>query len=356
MIKAMFKRTTIILGFIFIFFSLLNTNVFSQNQPENNPKLKTQSRTAKEIYTKSASAIVLIKTQNSGGTGFLVSNDGLIITAAHVVENASRVAVKLQTGEIFDHVDLLALDLRKDIAILAIHGFDLPFVELGNSNQITPGEQMIVLSNPLAEESLSASVSEGLLSGIRDFSEGFKVFQITSPISSGSSGGAVFSEEGKVIGIVSFKIIKGESLNFAIPINYAQGIIESVSKDKPIKSWKAEGDLFTDKSKKQKNNMTGVWRARIDGQILRIVDTTYVSVINVTYPEANSEAFRVREFIVGKVHGQLFKNWYVVAMDNENQLSFYFLKIKPKESEEKMMERIKKRIAKNPDTILYRIE
>jgi S1-C subfamily serine protease len=69
-------------------------------------------------------------------------------------------------------------------------------------------------------EELEVTISTGILSGIRNLGKNTKVLQITAPISPGNSGGPVLSENGKVIGVISFKITKGESLNFAIPISY----------------------------------------------------------------------------------------------------------------------------------------
>ena len=81
---------------------------------------------ASEIYKQTAPAIVLVKTERGGGTGFIVKPDGVIVTAWHVVDGATKVGIKTQAGEVYDQVFLLAKDERKDLALLKIAGFDLP--------------------------------------------------------------------------------------------------------------------------------------------------------------------------------------------------------------------------------------
>ncbi len=98
-----------------------------------------QSSTS-EIYRATSPATVLIQTGQAVGSGFIVQSNGTIVTSWHVVADAERVGVKTQSGEIYDDVYLLAKDERKDVAILRIAAFDLPVVDLGNSNDVQPGD------------------------------------------------------------------------------------------------------------------------------------------------------------------------------------------------------------------------
>lgn len=195
-----------------------------------------------DIYKKASPATVLIKTDKAGGSGFIVTASGVIATSLHILEGANKVAVKTQSGEIFDNVELLAKDDRKDIALLKITGFDLPVVDLGNSNEISPGDRIVVIGNPLATEKLQTSITDGIISGIRDFGWGYKVIQLSAPISPGNSGGPVLSVNGKAIGIAAFKLTAGENLNFAVPINYVRGVLESIDSNKPLAIWKNTSD------------------------------------------------------------------------------------------------------------------
>jgi len=237
--------------------------------------VKAQTK-ANDVYQKAASAIVLIKTDKAVGTGFIVAPNGLIATALHVVEGATRVAVKTASGDIYDNVSLLAKDERRDLAILKVTGFDFSFVKLGNSNDIKPGDQVIVIGNPLGAEQLQTSITDGIISGLRDLGDGYKVIQITAPVSPGNSGGPAFSSNGDVIGVVVFKLRHGESLNFAVPINYIRGMLEAADPSKPISKWTNNPgveSVFTEKvSPKTSRWKSMTWGTtylvRIDGDYL----------------------------------------------------------------------------------------
>jgi len=104
---------------------------------------------------------------------------------------------------------------------------------------LNPGDRIIVIGNPFASEKLQTSMSDGIVAGIRDFDWGYKVIQLTAPISPGNSGGPVLSAKGKAVGIAALKLVGGENLNFAIPINYVRGMLNSVDSNKPIARWDA---------------------------------------------------------------------------------------------------------------------
>jgi hypothetical protein len=155
------------------------------------------------------------------GSGFLVSPKGAVVTNLHVIRGAQTVRVKLPNGDIYKTQDLVDVDDTKDIAILKLKGFKLPVVTLGDSDKTEIGESVTVISSP---EGLTNSLSTGVISGVRHL-EGLRVFQITAPISEGSSGGAVFDSSGNVIGIVTYLLRGGQNINFAVPVNYARGMI-----------------------------------------------------------------------------------------------------------------------------------
>lgn len=192
---------------------------------------------AGSVYQRSSKAVVLIKTDKRSATGFLIAANGLIATSYHVIEGVSKVSVRTASGDVFDNVSLLAKDERRDLAILKIPGFDLPFVSLGNSNDINPGDKIIVIGNPLGTEQLRASVTDGIVSGLRDLGEGYNVIQMTAPVSPGNSGGPAFTANGDAIGVVVFRLREGENLNFAVPINYIRGMLDSADPAKAIQQW-----------------------------------------------------------------------------------------------------------------------
>jgi S1-C subfamily serine protease len=183
--------------------------------------------TPAEIARMAIPAVVVIKSQIPGsegtGSGFIVDSSGTIVTNLHVIEGATALAVKLSNGDIYDQVLVRAFDERKDLAVIQIPGFGLPTVPMGNSDTLTVGEPVLLVGNPLG---LEASVSSGVVSGIRD-AGGFRVIQTDAAANPGNSGGPLLNGQGQVIGVLSFKLKGAESLNFVIPINYARGLASS---------------------------------------------------------------------------------------------------------------------------------
>jgi len=210
------------LSFVLILLPLLPTHP--------NSELAPQSLNSAEIAKKIAPAVVLIKgTTDNGealGTGFIISSDGKIATNLHVIEDLRHAGVQLASGEKFDSFSVLAFDSRKDIAIIKIPGFDLPSVPLGNSNNVQVGEPVLVVGSPLG---LQGSVTTGVISSIRDDPSGggFKVLQTDASANPGNSGGPLVNRQCEVIGIITFKVRGGENLNFAIPVNYLHGLMDS---------------------------------------------------------------------------------------------------------------------------------
>ncbi len=196
------------------------------------PGASAQSLDATEITKKIAPAVVLIKgttaTGEALGTGFIISSDGKIATNLHVVSEFHQAGVQLASGEKFDSFTIIAFDQRKDIAIIKIPGFDLPTIALGNSNNIQVGEPVLVMGSPLG---LQGSVTAGVISAVRDDPSdgGFKVLQTDASANPGNSGGPLVNRQGQVIGIVTFKIRGTENLNFAIPVNYLHGLMDTAS-------------------------------------------------------------------------------------------------------------------------------
>ncbi len=255
------------------------------------------------IYKQTAPATVLIRTEKGAGTGFIVEPDGVIVTAWHVVDDVNKVEIQTQSGEVYDQVYLLSKDERKDIAILKIPAFDLSIVTLGNSNEVDPGTPIIVIGNPLGIEELQTTVTDGIVSGIRVLEEGHQVIQISAPISPGNSGGPVISDKGEVVGVAAFKIIGGENLNFAIPINYVRGLL-AIDLSQPLSKWESSPDLSEPPSKSDEETLTGRWTNN-KGHILAIEDGLFnVRIFNSSVPKAT-----------------YFAHWETVWIERDNGLN-----------------------------------
>lgn len=185
--------------------------------------------TLEQVAAEATEAVVLLDVETESGSrqgsGFIVEKDGRIFTNHHVVEGARSIRVRLAAGDVYERVMLLATDERRDIAVLQIPGFDLPTLPLGNSDSVRVGTRVIAIGSPLGLEN---TVSTGIVSGRRSEPEGYELLQISAPASRGSSGGAVVAEGGVVVGIAASQMEDGQNLNFAVPINYARGLLDHV--------------------------------------------------------------------------------------------------------------------------------
>jgi S1-C subfamily serine protease len=204
------------------FFALPDRAVFAAEQ-SNSPVSSGQQWV--DVVDKVRGAIVTIETQNQLGTGFLIAKNGTLVTNFHVIKDAQELSVTLQSGEVYKAAYLIRTDEEKDIAILRIEAADLPFVDLGNSDGSRVGEEVMTIGSP---EGLEQTVSTGIVSGRRLMPAGYALLQTTAPISHGSSGGPLLNRDGKTIGIITAFFAEGQNLNFAVPINYVRGIVDTL--------------------------------------------------------------------------------------------------------------------------------
>ncbi len=207
-------------------------------------------KTVKEILSASAPAVAFIETRDATGrplgqgSGFVVDPSGIIATNFHVIQGAHAVEVKLKDGEVYDSTGVIDYDVRRDIAVIKIRGVRLPTLKLGDSRKVEQGDRAIAIGNPLG---LEHTVSDGLVSALRIL-EGTRYFQISVPISPGSSGGPLFNTKGEVIGITAAAVVAegAQSLNLALPIDYletmlGQGVVEPKSRfDELARKYPAE--------------------------------------------------------------------------------------------------------------------
>jgi tetratricopeptide (TPR) repeat protein len=176
---------------------------------------------ADKIYRENSPAVVVVASIDREGkpmgigSGFIVREDGVIVTNYHVVNMASDIKIKIGY-KVRDVEGLLYVDPENDIAIIKVEGKDYPKVRIGDANKAQVGEKVYVIGSP---QGLENTISEGILSGIREIDRERKILQMTAAISPGSSGGPVFNSRGEVIGIATFLIAETQNLNFAMPVN-----------------------------------------------------------------------------------------------------------------------------------------
>jgi S1-C subfamily serine protease len=145
------------------------------------------------------------------GSGFFIDQQGHLVTSAHVVEGAASVIVRSRS-ERRDAARVIRFDPRYDVVVLETGFHNTAAVPVSESQHVAVGEEVVVLSNP---RGLEGSVSTGIVSALREIA-GVQYLQITAPISPGSSGGPVFNANGRVIGIATETVSRGQNLNFAL--------------------------------------------------------------------------------------------------------------------------------------------
>jgi hypothetical protein len=176
--------------------------------------------TTPQIAEQVTPTVVSIVGANGFGSGVVVDGAGVIITNLHVVQGETALSIELNNGDIYDDVSVVDVDERRDIVLLKIKGFNLPAAILGDSDEVRVGEGVVLVGSP---EGLEFTVSEGVVSALRDLGRGYRMLQTTAPASPGSSGGGMFNEFGELVGIVTSQMGSGQNLNFALPINYVRG-------------------------------------------------------------------------------------------------------------------------------------
>ncbi|MCC8192260.1 MAG: trypsin-like peptidase domain-containing protein [Ruminococcus sp.] len=168
------------------------------------------------------------------GTGIIMSEDGYILTNAHVVSNATSVQVVFaDDSDNGIDAEIIGIDSQTDIAVIKIDQTGLTPVEFGKSSELRVGEAAIVIGNPLSQ-ALANTVTSGIISALdRELTiedKTLTLIQTDAAINSGNSGGALLNAYGQVVGITSAKISStyGENLGFAIPIDDALPIAEEL--------------------------------------------------------------------------------------------------------------------------------
>ena len=162
------------------------------------------------------------------GSGVIITSDGYIVTNNHVVEGGQNIRVCLQDGSEYE-ATLIGTDSYSDLAVIKIDATGLPAATLGTSSNMTVGDPVFAIGNPLGV--LSSSVSQGIISGldrtINVDGHNMTLMQTDAAVNPGNSGGGLFNANGELIGIVNAKSygLDVEGIGFAIPMDTAKSII-----------------------------------------------------------------------------------------------------------------------------------
>jgi serine protease Do len=180
----------------------------------------------RELVNQLGEAVVQVRTPGGLGSGFIINQDGFLITNFHVIEGETQISVEVyhhQDGQLerrsYKDVKIIAINKFEDIALLRIEDKDAPKfsrVLLGDSDLLAVGESVFAIGSPLG---LERTVTEGIVSTKTRELQGALYLQTTAQINPGNSGGPLFNMRGEVIGITNMKITFGEGLGFAIPVS-----------------------------------------------------------------------------------------------------------------------------------------
>lgn len=217
------------------------TNVTYAVSPEG-------AQTPRMVYENNAKSVVAVSSTirstvygqtregTSSGSGFIISDDGYVVTNHHVVEGATDVTVTLSTGDEYT-AKVIGSDSLNDVALLKVEATGLPAVKLGSSDKLAIGDMVCAIGNPLG--SLTATLTVGYVSGkdrqVTTDNSTINMIQTDAAINSGNSGGPLFNMYGEVVGITSAKYsgttssgASIEGISFAIPIDDVMSIIDDL--------------------------------------------------------------------------------------------------------------------------------
>lgn len=192
--------------------------------------------TPAQVYAKNVDTVVYIATNAAAGSGFIVTDNGYVVTNYHIVEDALKITVTLSTSENYS-AWVVGYNKAHDVAVLKIDATDLPYATLGSSGALVIGDQVTTIGNPLGK--LTHTQTVGYISGldrvVSTDSSVTNMLQTDAAINSGNSGGPMFNMNGEVVGIITAKYSGPsssgaaiEGTGFAIPIDDVTAMIQNL--------------------------------------------------------------------------------------------------------------------------------
>lgn len=179
-------------------------------------------KSATEVFERVSPSVVVVYALDqagqvaSQGSGVVIE-PGVVATNCHVLAGGEAYAVV--HGKRRMPARLRHADWDRDVCSLSAEGLSAPAAPLGSTRELKVGQKVYAVGAP---QGLELTLSEGILSSLRDIGAGSPYLQITAPISPGSSGGGLFDEEGRLIGLTTFYLAEGQQLNFAVPVEFVR--------------------------------------------------------------------------------------------------------------------------------------
>jgi S1-C subfamily serine protease len=206
--------------------SLLSQQALQNDISNQLQTLKAEQKDFSAIIEQSLRGVVSIGTDKSAGTGFLIEDNGYIVTNYHVIEGAQRIQVLTYDRDVMD-AELMGYDINRDVALLKISG-NYNSLDLANSDNLQVGNKVIAIGNPLG---LSFTVTEGIVSATnRVGPNGYAEYiQTDVSLNPGNSGGPLIDTKGKVVGVNNFKVGGAENIGFALESNALKDVVNQIA-------------------------------------------------------------------------------------------------------------------------------
>jgi len=208
------------------------------------------ARSVRDLVNQLGEAVVQVRTPSGLGSGFILNEDGFLMTNFHVIEGETQISIEVyhQTGgelerKSYKQVRIIAINKFADLAMLKIEDKEAPkfrYALLGSADALAVGEAVFAIGSPLG---LERTVTEGILSTKTRPMAGDLYLQTTTQINPGNSGGPLFNMRGEVVGITNMKITFGEGLGFAIPVEAVKYFLDhrdafAYSNDNPSNAYR----------------------------------------------------------------------------------------------------------------------
>jgi len=189
------------------------------------PRIGTAERSVRELVNQLGEAVVQVRTPGGLGSGFILNEEGYLITNFHVIEGETQISIEvyhMKNGQldrrVYKQVRIVAMNKFQDLTLLKIDDRESPKfarVPLAEADALAVGERVFAIGSPLG---LERTVTEGIVSTKTRLIQGELYLQTTAQINPGNSGGPLFNLHGEVVGVTNMKLAFGEGLGFAIPV------------------------------------------------------------------------------------------------------------------------------------------
>ncbi len=197
------------------------------------PSPSSAPQAVRDLVGQIGEAVVQVRTPSGLGSGFIINPDGFLVTNFHVIQGETQISVQVyhrQDGQLvpttYRRVRIVAINKFGDLALLRIEDKDAPkfkYVVLGSTDALAVGERVFAIGSPMG---LERTVTEGILSTKTRELAGELYLQTTAQINPGNSGGPLFDLNGDVVGVTNMKILFGEGLGFAIPVEAVKHFLD----------------------------------------------------------------------------------------------------------------------------------